>query len=437
MNQNRGIDVCHSIQLDFQGIRSRYQLWTILNKANLEFISKAAEIAKRSDEWLIYQHIRIFLDDPSPKSLAELLCKISSDIFSSEYAKAPRLPWIVNDCLLFCNSPEDLRVLASRVSQGELGDLDSWLAAEKRWASRGVTVDDLTHPVCQGLPFNSMIGEIGIPYSLDTYLRTTASMSPGKLLSTHNSDWLRIPVEKIKYVVSPFLDYTFFEFCYQFDPRLLREILESSSRNFFSFDLWLPRHTRFPDDEWTLFFNWLGESGRFLFYSCFRFEKDLIIFLQNQFLRNQNMVGLLWLLAGGADENTIVDIPERFLEIRKDRPRHIRLAIAMIRLTLREIPLHEGQIIAEETANILNTDATSIFKALVFGTVSQLVRSEATRPVVVQFLVYLHLNCHDALIRGQCSLFLRKSLELGASDLQDPFLYSKLKLPEQPSFTEK
>jgi hypothetical protein len=149
------------------------------------------------------------------------------------------------------------------------------------------------------------------------------------------------------------------------------------------------------------------------------------------------MVGLLWLLAGGADENTIVDIPERFLEIRKDRPRHIRLAIAMIRLTLREIPLHEGQIIAEETANILNTDATSIFKALVFGTVSQLVRSEATRPVVVQFLVYLHLNCHDALIRGQCSLFLRKSLELGASDLQDPFLYSKLKLPEQPSFTEK
>ena len=76
------------------------------------------------------------------------------------------LPWPILACLNSCTNGQELLQLADKAIQGELGDVDDWIAAETRWFDKGITPNDLLSMSDDRLPFDARIGETGYPTSI-------------------------------------------------------------------------------------------------------------------------------------------------------------------------------------------------------------------------------------------------------------------------------
>ena len=82
------------------------------------------------------------------------------------FRQPSNLPWPILTCLNSCTNGQELLQLADKADQGELGDVDDWIAAETRWFDKGITRDDLLSMSDDRLPFDSRIGETGFPITI-------------------------------------------------------------------------------------------------------------------------------------------------------------------------------------------------------------------------------------------------------------------------------
>jgi hypothetical protein len=105
-----------------------------------------------------------FEENPSHTVLANELRRIAHS-FSAEDTKwaLDLMPWPLAEVLQGATSPEQILEFASRVEEGQLGNVADWRAAEDRWMTHGVTDDDLRYSAACRLPFDDQIAQVGFP----------------------------------------------------------------------------------------------------------------------------------------------------------------------------------------------------------------------------------------------------------------------------------
>lgn len=107
-----------------------------------------------------------FLANPTRETLSRELRLLSeANDFEEIKNSGVSLPWVMSACVGVSNNSEDLKHLARRAEDKELGDEKDWEAAEKRWAMDGIGPDDVEYVCDERLPFDSDIAERGFPFA--------------------------------------------------------------------------------------------------------------------------------------------------------------------------------------------------------------------------------------------------------------------------------
>lgn len=101
---------------------------------------------------------------PSAPNLA-LQLDFLADYFDELKGSGPelRVSWPLQACLAYCDSSQALKELAKRAKAGDLGDIEDWRKAEKRWINKGVNLDEIVAMEDDALPFAKSIADQGIP----------------------------------------------------------------------------------------------------------------------------------------------------------------------------------------------------------------------------------------------------------------------------------
>ena len=120
--------------------------------------------------WVVYKSASTFLQNPTKDSLANMLKEIapliSSESNEGDFLWPTMVPWPLAACLTMCHTESDALEMAKRARSGDLGDVDDWLRAQKRWTIDGVTEKDISSMTDERLPFDMCIGASGFPVSL-------------------------------------------------------------------------------------------------------------------------------------------------------------------------------------------------------------------------------------------------------------------------------
>jgi hypothetical protein len=138
-----------------------------------------------SPKWLPIASGVEFRNAPSAESLATVLAGLARAKESPPLPHTIRstLPWPLAECIGKAESRDDLMRYARAAEQGELGNSESWLAAEKRWLYRGVTEADVIDASETSLPFNAHIRDRGFPMLSASWKATTRRLeAPAELL---------------------------------------------------------------------------------------------------------------------------------------------------------------------------------------------------------------------------------------------------------------
>ena len=157
-----------------------------LNGSEYAFLKRLRHIENWHSSWHVFKHAGEFLEAPSKDSLANALKSIADYLYaesdSEQSFKGWNLPWPILACVNACSNSSDLLKLADRAAQGELGDVDDWIAAETRWVDNGITGEDLVSMSDDRLPFDARIGETGFPTTLDLLTSFMFSPRPERVL---------------------------------------------------------------------------------------------------------------------------------------------------------------------------------------------------------------------------------------------------------------
>lgn len=112
--------------------------------------------------WLPFVEAAHFASSPSRTTLVDWLKSVrAADALYAAKQVWGQLPWPLGACAAVANSADDLKILAGRVCDGDLGDVDDWVAAELRWNEHGISEADLRHVRDNNLPFDRVIGRTG------------------------------------------------------------------------------------------------------------------------------------------------------------------------------------------------------------------------------------------------------------------------------------
>lgn len=117
-----------------------------------------------TDAWKPAKMLADFHADPSAATLANTLREVHAAGFEKAFSRLSLfMPWPLFAAMRQMHSGErELVELAKQAEAGDFGDLTDWQEAERRWASQGVTDDDLRHLVHQGI--SRGIGANGAPH---------------------------------------------------------------------------------------------------------------------------------------------------------------------------------------------------------------------------------------------------------------------------------
>src|SRR6185312_772121 len=84
--------------------------------------------------WEIWRKLAAFHESPSHTALADLLEVAATPSIFEELSQALwGFAWPIIACFEFVGEPEELRLIARRVRDGDLGTIVDWRAAEARW----------------------------------------------------------------------------------------------------------------------------------------------------------------------------------------------------------------------------------------------------------------------------------------------------------------
>ena len=123
-------------------------------------LADLAEMPYENGDWTPVVAAAKFARVPTARTLSDALTALGGPLPRWLLAE---VPWPL--ATLFGAFRGDYAHAGSRARAGELGDIDSWVAAEERWQRDGVTIDDLKYVLDLGdvSPFDANIAAIGFP----------------------------------------------------------------------------------------------------------------------------------------------------------------------------------------------------------------------------------------------------------------------------------
>jgi len=110
-------------------------------------------------EWTVEVAGALFATSPSRSSLTQALESVAA------VGGDPHLvtgPWPFTACVW----SGDLTKSIELCKEGRFGDRDDWVAAETRWQSQGIGMDDLLHVTPEHCPFGPEVSQVGFPFAV-------------------------------------------------------------------------------------------------------------------------------------------------------------------------------------------------------------------------------------------------------------------------------
>ena len=123
-------------------------------------------------DWLPIQAAARFINQPCKEILANELSNLAELIsfpFTFNATYSALLPWPFTIMLSSVKSKEELIHLINKLKKGSLGDISDWLKAEKRWFSKGISINDIEYISDDRFPFDHNIALQGIPISFNNF----------------------------------------------------------------------------------------------------------------------------------------------------------------------------------------------------------------------------------------------------------------------------
>jgi hypothetical protein len=165
-----------------------------------EELACLADMACVHPHWMPLKEGARFAAEATSRSLADALERLAEHLpLSPKPVYIRRLPWPLAACLQSADDREGLRGLAGRVRAGALGDASDWAAAERRWADKGITIEDLTHMTDERWPIGDDVADKGFPFAC-TLFGWEGHASPGKALPEL---WSLLPGAKARMAFAP------------------------------------------------------------------------------------------------------------------------------------------------------------------------------------------------------------------------------------------
>ncbi|MBR1167648.1 hypothetical protein [Bradyrhizobium liaoningense] len=151
---------------------SAYHTVRFVSIANANAFSKFDGRDFSTEPWRFIRGVKRFTEEPNRQTLA-------SCIRDYQFNKgAPSiwnfLPWPISIALSEASTQDDLQRISNEIGEGKRGDVEEWIAAEKRWEKSGITQDDL-YPDSRGHWLSAEIARRGIPSWVIAYDRVRAT----------------------------------------------------------------------------------------------------------------------------------------------------------------------------------------------------------------------------------------------------------------------
>jgi hypothetical protein len=387
----------------------------------------------------VYLCAETFLTCPNKDTLAEVLRFAAEiDVFAQSYI----LPWVIADCVAFANNKDELLRFADMASKGELGDYEDWIAAESRWESKGLVIDDLTYVANHRLPFDLFISRVGYPRLHSLLIRESDRNKASSFvdLLVDNLPQILNPRTRhdvLRWVVffgTPLQEADFTEVIM---PAFLKEVVIDGQ-------LSLNRRWQIGDAglvdnkaEWLDFLDWSGTRGIF----CFRnISVNWRECLKNEFMSNPTRSGLLNHLFNsmGDDESDVWKFVAECTVLKIEaHDSSLGFLLLLIRLyNSRDSSSHADDVYAEIRSNFHLIKPPS-HRRLFFVFTACLIGIASDRASLLVRL-YEAISISDANAGFHYLSRMRELLANTPSSLQDRAELSRLNLPSSPSWaTEK
>ena len=141
------------------------------------------DLGECNGTWRVYESAARFLQNPSKETLARELRRVAPvidrDVRGPSLGPQSQIPWPLAACIGMCDDKKDALDMARKANAGLLGDRDSWLAAEHRWRTVGVTEQDLISMSDERLPFDGGIESAGFPLAVVDLASFSAALKGG------------------------------------------------------------------------------------------------------------------------------------------------------------------------------------------------------------------------------------------------------------------
>lgn len=388
----------------------------------------------RHPGWLPLLHSEEFLSNPNGETLASVLKKCADGGWTSDRSNLARgVPWPIAACLASAKNAADLEALATIASRGEMGSVEDWVKAERRWMSVGVSLDEVCDVAICGKPFDASIRVRGIPTAVVSVSVMHREYSRGELrqllrgcerlagkASVQDLGWCFFKAAEINGGVAKFVG----------ADELLKICRACGFENVWPGDLGDPTGLQ-HFDEWAEFWDWLGRSKSLSPYWLGGGEhaEAWARIWEDAFIRDPSKSGLLRLLGRAASvSEDISRIPAPMLDLGICESPEIRLGVLLISLSRPSLTEHEARTLADVANELLHLASEPTARKLVFATA----RRHASRaPSIVHFLLRLLevIPEESRIDRAGCLEVLSALGRLKCSALQDPGTLRELNLP--------
>jgi hypothetical protein len=120
---------------------------------------------RHDDSWIPWIANAEFIRQPSREALG-IAARTIFETGSAEYSgwRYRMLSWPLQAVVGAWQEGTGPEALVDAIESGRLGDVGDWVRAEERWRTQGFELTDIQHAdTCAPLPFDSRIGDIGLP----------------------------------------------------------------------------------------------------------------------------------------------------------------------------------------------------------------------------------------------------------------------------------
>ena len=393
------------------------------------------EMPEPSPGWLPLIAAERFRSSPSRVTLAKEL-RIAAQQFDREHMMrlSYQTVWPFAACLEYASDQAGMLKLAERAEAGELGDVEDWLAAEKRWRAWGVTEDDIIYTSREGRPFDKQIAQRGYPlgissstvYHIPELWDTVAGLM--SLFERLSGEGAGQAVARWILVILGTADDTGSRGAISIPFEQFRELAESAELS----DLYLRlscfaflRRDGANEDALVNFVNNVGRLAQNLYARGDSLDPEFVSLLARHFSQCPDMIGVLRVLAVLPTDEAVTLIPVELLDPeRLDNPLFKEAAVKLL-LRRERWSDAEAASLAEHVGEVLA--ARPEFVSFLNEQLQSLTPEAASDRLLLELRKRLAPSQWQAMAGVVSALDV--SLKRRHSRLDDPKVWLKLNLP--------